>query len=211
MHLSFLFNLISFMILTTTPTFANSTAADRTVILVLGDSLTAGYGLEQKNSFPAQLEKSLLSKGYAVKVINAGVSGDTSAGGLSRLDWSLADQPRIVVVELGANDALRGLNPSETYANLDTIINRLKSAGCIVVLAGMQAPRNLGPEYYNEFDQIYPTLAKRYKLLFYPFFLEGVATDRDLNQADGIHPNAAGVRLIVKGIQPLIVKALDQI
>jgi len=199
------------MILTTTPTFANSTAADRTVILVLGDSLTAGYGLEQKNSFPAQLEKSLLSKGYAVKVINAGVSGDTSAGGLSRLDWSLADQPRIVVVELGANDALRGLNPSETYANLDTIINRLKSAGCIVVLAGMQAPRNLGPEYYNEFDQIYPTLAKRYKLLFYPFFLEGVATDRDLNQADGIHPNAAGVRLIVKGIQPLIVKALDQI
>ncbi len=144
MHLSFLFNLILFMILTTTPTFANSTASDRTVVLVLGDSLTAGYGLEQENSFPAQLEKSLLSKGYAVKVINAGVSGDTSAGGLSRLDWSLADQPRIVVVELGANDALRGLNPSETYANLDKIINRLESAGCIVVLAGMQAPRNLG-------------------------------------------------------------------
>ncbi len=192
------------------PAFANSTVTGQLTVLILGDSLTAGYGLEQGNSFPVQLERSLRSAGYSsVRVINAGVSGDTSAGGLSRLEWALDDQPQIVVLELGANDALRGLNPAQTYANLDQIITRLKSSGCIVVLAGMRAPRNLGPEYYDEFDQIYPTLAKRHNLLFYPFFLDGVATDPDLNQADGIHPNAAGVGLIVEGIQPLIIKALE--
>lgn len=193
------------------PAFANSTVTDQVTILILGDSLTAGYGLEQENSFPVQLERSLRTSGYSVRVINAGVSGDTSAGGLSRLEWALDDQPHIVVVELGANDALRGLDPAQTYANLDQIIKRLKSSGCIVVLAGMRAPRNLGAEYYEEFDQIYPDLAKVYNLLFYPFFLEGVATDPDLNQTDGMHPNAAGVGLIVKGIQPLIIKALERV
>lgn len=191
------------------PAFANSTVTERVTVLVLGDSLTAGYGLEQENSFPVQLERSLLSAGYSVRVIDAGVSGDTSAGGLSRLAWALDDQPQIVVVELGANDALRGLNPAQTYLNLEQIITRLKSSDCVVILAGMRAPRNLGAEYSDEFDQIYPTLAKRYNLLFYPFFLEGVATDPDLNQADGIHPNAVGVGLIVKGIHPLITKALE--
>lgn len=211
MHLSFLFKLTLIFILTAMPAFANSTVTDQVTILILGDSLTAGYGLEQENSFPVQLERSLRTSGYSVRVINAGVSGDTSAGGLSRLEWALDDQPHIVVVELGANDALRGLDPAQTYANLDQIIKRLKSSGCIVVLAGMRAPRNLGAEYYEEFDQIYPDLAKVYNLLFYPFFLEGVATDPDLNQTDGMHPNAAGVGLIVKGIQPLIIKALERV
>jgi len=191
--------------------FANSTVPAQVSILVLGDSLTAGYGLEQGESFPAQLENSLQSAGYAVKVINAGVSGDTTAGGLSRIDWALADQPQIVVVELGANDALRGLDPAYTRSNLDQIITRLKEAGCRVILAGMHALRNLGLDYYNKFDQIYPDLAKQYELLFYPFFLEGVATQPGLNQADGMHPNPAGVQLIVKGIQPLLARALDEL
>ena len=191
--------------------FANSTAVDRVSVLALGDSLTAGYGLAQEDSFPAQLEKSLVSSGHPVRVINAGVSGDTTAGGLARLEWALADKPHIVIVELGANDALRGLNPAQTYANLDQILARLQRAGCVVVLAGMKAPKNLGPGYSAEFDQIYPDLAKRYDVLFYPFFLEGVATVFDLNQADGIHPNPAGVRLIVKGIQPLIIEALEMV
>ena len=198
-------------ILTATPAFANSAVTVAVTVLALGDSLTAGYGLEQDESFPAQLEKALLAAGYAVKVVNAGVSGDTSAGGLARIQWALADRPQIVVVELGANDALRGLDPAQTHANLDQIITRLNQAGCRVILAGMQSPRNLGPDYNNTFDQIYPNLAKRYDLLFYPFFLEGVATDPDLNQVDGIHPNSSGVRLIVKGLQPLVVLAIDEL
>lgn len=198
-------------ILTATPAFANSAVSVAVTVLALGDSLTAGYGLEQDESFPAQLEKALLAAGYAVKVVNAGVSGDTSAGGLARIEWALADRPQIVVVELGANDALRGLDPAQTHANLDQIIARLNQAGCRVILAGMQSPRNLGPDYNNTFDQIYPNLAKRYDLLFYPFFLEGVATEPDLNQVDGIHPNSSGVRLIVKGLQPLVVLAIDEL
>lgn len=211
MHLSLFFKLLLMFILTATPAFANSAVSVAVTVLALGDSLTAGYGLEQDESFPAQLEKALLAAGYAVKVVNAGVSGDTSAGGLARIEWALADRPQIVVVELGANDALRGLDPAQTHANLDQIIARLNQAGCRVILAGMQSPRNLGPDYNNTFDQIYPNLAKRYDLLFYPFFLEGVATEPDLNQVDGIHPNSSGVRLIVKGLQPLVVLAIDEL
>jgi len=203
--------LVLITILTVSTSFANSTASTIVVILALGDSLTAGYGLEQDESFPAQLEKGLLAAGYAVKVVNSGVSGDTSAGGLARIEWALADRPQVVVVELGANDALRGLDPAQTHANLDQIIARLNQAGCRVILAGMRSPRNLGPDYNNTFDQIYPNLAKRYDLLFYPFFLEGVATDPELNQVDGIHPNSAGVRLIVKGLQPLVTVAIDEL
>lgn len=198
-------------IVTTAPAFANSAASTPVVILALGDSLTAGYGLEHGDSFPVQLEKALVSDGYDVKVVNAGVSGDTTAGGLARIEWALADRPQIAVVELGANDALRGLDPAQTYANLDQIIARLNKVGCRVILTGMLSPRNLGPDYNNRFDQIYPDLAKHYDLLFYPFFLEGVATDPALNQADGIHPNSAGVRLIVKGLQPLVSIAIDEL
>ena len=211
MHLSLFFKLLLMFILTATSAFANSATSVPVTVLALGDSLTAGYGLEQDESFPVQLEKGLLSAGYAVKVVNAGVSGDTSAGGLARIEWALADRPQIVVVELGANDALRGLDPAQTRTNLDQIIARLNRAGCRVILAGMQSPRNLGPDYNNTFDQIYPNLAKRYELLFYPFFLEGVATDPALNQVDGIHPNSAGVRLIVKGLQPLVALAIDEL
>ncbi len=180
-------------------------------ILALGDSLTAGYGLEKGDAFPDQLEESLRSLGYEAKVINAGVSGDTTAGGLARLDWALFDQPKIVIIELGANDAMRGLDPEQVFKNLDAIITRLKKADCRVILAGMKAPRNLGPEYYNKFDQIYPDLADKHNILFYPFFLEGVATKQSLNQIDGIHPNAAGIALIVSGIQPLVINAMNEL
>ncbi len=211
MHLSFWLKLVLFTILTVSSAFANSTVTNSVVILALGDSLTAGYGLAQDDSFPLQLENSLATSGYPVTVINAGVSGDTSAGGLARLEWALAVNPQIVLVELGANDALRGLDPAQTYNNLDEILARLKKAGCLIVFAGMRAPRNLGLDYTIEFDQIYPDLAERHDLYFYPFFLEGVATDPGLNQADGIHPNAEGVRVVVKGIQPLVVKAIEEV
>ena len=203
--------LVLITILTVSSSFANSTASKSLVILAFGDSLTAGYGLERDDSFPRQLENSLATSGYPVTVINSGVSGDTSAGGLARLEWALAGNPQIVLVELGANDALRGLDPAQTYDNLDQILVRLKKAGCRIVFAGMRAPRNLGLDYTFEFDQIYPDLADRHNLYFYPFFLEGVAADPGLNQADGIHPNAEGVRVVVNGIQPLVVKAIEAI
>ena len=142
-------------------------------------------------------------------MINAGVSGDTSAGALARLEWSLSDPADLVIVELGANDALRGLDPTMTYENLDRIVQRLKASGSDVLLAGMRAPRNLGPDYYTKFDRIYPDLAERHGLLFYPFFLEGVAMQPHLNQPDGIHPNAAGVERVVDGIAPLVAAYLE--
>jgi len=190
---------------------ANNTTESTLRLLVLGDSLTAGYGLQPADSFPAQLEEALHDAGYDVRVINAGVSGDTSAGGLSRLEWALADKPHLVLVELGGNDALRGLPPAETYANLESILTRLKKDGVAIVLAGMRAPRNLGEDYTTAFDAIYPRLARKYALPFYPFFLEGVALDPALNQADGIHPNAAGVREIVRRILPLLSTELGKI
>lgn len=179
------------------PALANNTAEPAKRLLVLGDSLTAGYGLVEEEAFPVQLEKALQRSGHKVTVINAGVSGDTSAGGLARLEWALADAPDLVIVELGGNDALRGLPPKETFTNLDAILERLKAAGILVILAGMKAPRNLGDDYTTAFDQIYPQLASKHKVSFYPFFLDGVALDPALNQADGIHPSAAGVRVIV--------------
>ena len=190
---------------------ANNTTESTLRLLVLGDSLSAGYGLQPADSFPAQLEEALHDAGYDVRVINAGVSGDTTAGGLSRLAWALSDKPHIVLLELGGNDALRGLPPAETYANLDAILARLEDHAISVILAGMQAPRNLGEDYTTAFDAIYPRLASKYDLPFYPFFLEGVALDPALNQADGIHPNPAGVREIVRRILPLLHAELDKI
>jgi len=191
--------------------YANNTAESALRLLVLGDSLSAGYGLKSEDSFPAQLEEALDVAGYGVQVINAGVSGDTTAGGLSRLEWALVDKPHIVLVELGGNDALRGLPPAETYANLESIIVKLKKNGVRVVLAGMQAPRNLGRDYTLEFDAIYPRLAGQYDVPLYPFFLDGVALDPVLNQPDGIHPNPAGVKVIVNKILPLLESELEQL
>jgi acyl-CoA thioesterase-1 len=189
-----------------------ASAADKPVrVVVLGDSLTAGFGLPIADAFPAKLARALSAKGIAASIANAGVSGDTASGGLSRLEWSIPDGTEAVVLELGANDALRGVDPKVTKAALDAILRKLADRRIVVLLAGMQAPRNLGPDYTREFDGIYPALASTHPVVFYPFFLEGVAADPKLNQADGLHPNAAGVDIIVARILPrveeLIVRA----
>ena len=178
-------------------------------IAVIGDSLTAGYGLGASDAFPAQLETALRAEGLAVEVLGAGVSGDTTAGGRARLDWVLADDPDAVIVELGANDGLRGLDPRVTAANLDAIVARLKAAGVKVLLAGMLAPPNLGREYGEAFNGIYPRLAAKHDVPLYPFFLDGVAARPELNQTDGMHPNARGVAVIVERIAPYVKRLLD--
>lgn len=177
-------------------------------ITVLGDSLVAGYGLTAADAFPAQLERALRERGCRVAVSNAGVSGDTTAGGRARLDWVLVDAPQLVIVELGANDALRGLPPEAAADNLDAILARLRERGIPALLAGMRAPRNLGAEYYTKFDALYPRLAERFQVPLYPFFLEGVTGVPGLNQEDGIHPNSKGVAEIVRRILPLVVSTL---
>lgn len=177
-------------------------AAGPVRILALGDSLTAGYGLPPEQGFTAALERALKERGIDARVIDGGVSGDTSAGGLSRLDWSLADDPQVAVVALGANDGLRGIDPAATRANLDAILAKLREKGVTVLLAGMYAPRNLGRDYAQRFDGVYPELAEKHGVALYPFFLEGVAAEPRLNQADGIHPNHEGVAVMVRGILP---------
>lgn len=179
-------------------------------IAVLGDSLTAGYGLAADQSFPAQLEAALQKDGCLVEVQNAGISGDTTAGGVARLGWLIEGQPDLVVVALGGNDALRGLDPKLTQGNLEAILSRLKSAGIQPLLAGMRAPRNLGRDYYTKFDRLYPELAERHKIPFYPFFLAGVAGREDLNLGDGMHPNAAGVAVMVRQMLPVVKQSLKQ-
>ena len=190
---------------------ANAAMAAPIKILALGDSLTAGYGLAEADGFCPQLEKALRGAGHDVQVIDGGNSGDTTADGLARLDWSLADNPQVVIVELGGNDALRGLDPAQAKANLDAILTRLEKQGRVVLLAGMKAPRNLGPDYVLAFDGMYPDLAARHRVALYPFFLDGVATIPALNQADGFHPNPAGVAIIVKRILPAVEKALAEL
>jgi acyl-CoA thioesterase-1 len=178
-------------------------AADRPVrIVVVGDSISAGFGLAAQDALPAKLEKALRAKGLPVEIENAGVSGDTAAGGLARLDWSVPDGTDAVILELGANDALRGADPKATRTTLETIIEKLKARKIAVLLAGMLAPRNLGPEYAKAFDAIYPELAAGQGLILYPFILDGVAGDPALNQADGMHPTAAGVDIIVNRMLP---------
>jgi len=172
-------------------------ADDPIFIVALGDSLTAGYGLAQEDGFVAQLQAKLDTTNVDVVVIDAGVSGDTTAGGLARLDWALAEGADGVIVELGANDALRGIDPATSEANLDAIIDELVDRDIEVLLVGMLAPRNLGNEYAAAFDSMYWDLARKHDVMFYPFFLEGVATDPALNQEDGIHPNKEGVAVIV--------------
>ncbi|MBL6596194.1 MAG: arylesterase [Candidatus Puniceispirillum sp.] len=177
-------------------------AASPPVLMVLGDSLVAGHGLPQGEAFPDVLGRMLERDGIAVTMVNSGVSGDTTAGGLARLDWSLASAPDAAVVVLGGNDLLRGLEPSASYANLEAIIKRLKARDVEVLLAGMQAPRNLGADYANEFDAIYQKLAQRHDILFYPFFLDGVALQPDMNLSDGMHPNQRGITHIAAKILP---------
>ena len=179
-------------------------------LLAYGDSLVHGYGLDNPDNFPSQLEAALADEGREVEVINAGNSGDTTAAGLARLDWTLAETPDAAIVVLGANDALRGLDPAKTYENLDAILARFEELGVPVLLAGMMAPRNMGADYAEEVDGVFPRLAEKHDTVFYPFFLDGVATDPDLNQPDGIHPNAAGVAEIVEGILPKVKDLLDR-
>ena len=178
-------------------------------LLAFGDSLVHGYGLAAEDAFPAQLERALRGEGYRVEVLNGGNSGDTTAAALARLDWVLSDRPDVAIVELGANDGLRGLDPGETYRNLDAILSRLKAEGIAVLLAGMLAPRNLGAGYVEAFDAVYPRLAEAHGVALYPFFLDGVAMQPDLNQDDGIHPNAAGVALVVARILPAVVRLIE--
>jgi acyl-CoA thioesterase-1 len=178
-------------------------------IAVLGDSLTAAYGLDLADGFPARLEQALRGEGYECAVLDAGVSGDTSAGGLARLDWMLADQPSHVIVELGGNDGLRALPPEQMARNLDQIVTRLEAEGIPVLLTGMLAPPNLGRDYGDAFAAVFPELAAKHDLPLYPFFLEGVAGDALLNQGDGIHPTAEGVATIVQNILPTVTEWLD--
>ena len=173
-------------------------------IVVLGDSLSAGYGLPADAAFPERLAAALKAKGVAATVGNAGVSGDTASGGLGRLDWSVPPGTDAVILELGANDALRGVDPAVTKTALDKILSKLDARHIAVLLAGMRSPRNMGADYVQAFDAIYPALASTHALVFYPFFLDGVATDAKLNQPDGLHPTAAGVDVIVARIMPQV-------
>ncbi len=185
-------------------------AAAEMRVVALGDSLTAGYGLPAEDGFVAQLQAALDARGLDVRIVDAGVSGDTTAGGLARLDWILADGADAVIVELGANDALRGIDPASSRSNLDAILGALGERGSPVLLAGMAAPRNLGAEYVVAFDGMYPELADTHGAIFYPFFLDGVAAVSSLNQADGIHPNAEGIAVIVERILPYVLRLLDR-
>ena len=179
-------------------------------IVVLGDSLVAGFGIKPSDAFPAQLERALKERGHDVEVINAGVSGDTTAGGLDRVGWAVPERTGAVILELGANDALRGLDPRRAKSNLDRIITTLKAGGAEVLLAGMLAPRNLGEPYTRAFDAIYPELAAKHGLLLYPFFLDGVAMNAKLNLDDGLHPNSRGVAEITKKILPSVEQLIER-
>lgn len=180
-------------------------------IVALGDSLTAGFGVKPGGAFPEQLGRALAARGEAVEVINAGVSGDTTAGGLDRLEWALQPGTEAVIVELGANDGLRGQSTERARANLDAILAKLKARNIDVLLTGMRAPRSLGDAYANAFDRIFPELATKHGVLFYPFFLDGVALDPKLNQGDGIHPTEQGVAVIVTKIMPSVEELIARV
>lgn len=180
-------------------------------IVAFGDSLTAGYMLKPSEAFPAQLEAALAAKGHAVTVTNAGVSGDTTAAGLARFDWAIPDDADAVILELGANDALRGIDPEETRANLDSILTKLARRNIDVLIAGMLAPKNYGKDYEARFSTIYTGLAEKHGALLYPFFLEGVATDAKLNLPDGLHPTGAGIGAIVTRILPDVETLIQRV
>jgi acyl-CoA thioesterase-1 len=193
------------------PASAQTQAARPLKMVVLGDSLSAGLGLVASAAFPARLQKALKAKGIEVDMVNAGVSGDTTSGGRDRLDWSVPEGTEAVILELGANDALRGIDPKVTRAALTEILTRLQARKIAVLLCGMLAPPNYGADYSARFNAIYPDLAKTFQVPLYPFFLEGVASDARLNQADGLHPTAEGIDLIVKNILPTVEAFLSPI
>jgi len=193
-------------------TSAVAIAADRPVTIVaLGDSLTAGLGLAADEAFPAKLQRALAAKGIAATVANAGVSGDTTSGGLARLDWSVPADTDAVILELGANDALRGIDPAVPRRALDGILSGLAKRNIPVLMCGMLSPRNLGADYARSFDAIFPELAKAHDAVFYPFFLDGVAGNAKLNQHDGVHPTAAGVDVIVARILPKVEELIARV
>jgi acyl-CoA thioesterase-1 len=179
-------------------------------IVVLGDSLVAGFGIKTSDAFPAQLERALKARGHAVEVINAGVSGDTTANGLARVAWAVPERTGAVILELGANDALRGLDPGQARANLEKIITAVKGGGAEILLAGMFAPRSMGRDYVRAFEGMYPDLATKHGLILYPFFLDGVAMDAKLNLDDGLHPNPRGVAEITKKILPSVEQLIER-
>jgi acyl-CoA thioesterase-1 len=179
-------------------------------IVAFGDSLSAGYGLRQSQAFPAQLQKELKARGHNVIVANAGVSGDTTAAGLARLAWAIGDDADAVILEFGANDALRGIDPKVTRENMQKILSKLADRRIPVLLTGMRSPTNWGETYSDDFDAIFPDLAREHSLIFYPFFLEGVVLDAKLNQDDGMHPNAKGVAAIVHAILPSVEKLITK-
>ena len=181
------------------------------VIVAFGDSLTAGLGLPQDQAFPAQLEAALKARGTEATVVNAGVSGDTAAAGLARLDWSLPDDANAVIIELGANDALQGVPPEGTKQALAKVIKTVQARGLPILLAGMEAPPNMGKDYADQFRAIYVDLAERYHVLLYPFFLEGAAMNDGMTQGDGLHPNAKGVAAIVENILPKVEELLAEV
>ncbi|ANK82814.1 MAG: arylesterase [Rhizobiales bacterium NRL2] len=183
-------------------------AAEGWRVVMLGDSITAGYGLAQGDALPVRLQEALTDRGLDVTIENAGVSGDTTAGGLSRLDWAVQGEPDLVIVALGGNDGLRGIDPADTRRNMDRIVGRLTERGIPVLVAGMQAPPNMGGDYARAFNAIFPEVAEAHGAAFYPFLLEGVAADPALNQPDGIHPNAEGARLIAERMSEPVARAL---
>jgi len=191
------------------PSAVETTSPELTIV-ALGDSLTAGFGLPEEDAYPAKLERRLRAEGYSCRVVNAGVSGETSSDALSRLDWVLGMKPDIVILETGANDGLRGIDPAVPRGNIDKILTRLREAGVITVLCGMKMTFSLGPAYIADFDAIYPAMAKKHGVLFMPFFLEDVAARPWLNQDDGLHPRAAGYDIIVEKILPLAREAIAQ-
>jgi acyl-CoA thioesterase-1 len=192
------------------PTLAEATADARPKLVAFGNSLTSGLGVSAEDAYPAQLQRRLDEAGFRYRVINAGVSGDTTAGGLRRVRWILNSKPTLVILELGGNDGLRGLSLAETKRNLEQIIEQLQQASVTVVLAGMKLPPNYGQEYTQGFEEIYPALARRYRLKLIPFFLDGIAGETEFNQADGIHPTAEGYRIIVGNLVELLKPVLKK-
>ena len=200
-----------FICLMMTLLFTNVNAQDPIKIMLYGDSLMAGYGLPQKDNLASELSREIKSNDSTISFINASISGNTSKNGLSRVDWSLGDNPNIVILCLGANDMIRGLDPSLTKNNLDSIINKFINNNAIIILAGMQSPESMGPKFKKEFDAIYPDLSAQYNLIFMPFLLEGVALEKELLQADFKHPNAKGIRVMADNLNPFILQAFDQL